>query len=174
MEHIRKKGVWKKIPRRKAKELGLKIIKARWIDINKGDLKRPLHRSQYVGKEYNDGTDATLFAATPPLEALGLLLSEAATLDESRVRKVIVLNDVGRAYFEAIATRRLCVELPDEDKCDCDGDVVGLLEKSLYGTRDAALNFQKEIRELMTKLWFIQAIDAPATILKLPIRGRLP
>ncbi len=132
--------------------MGIKIIKTRWIDINKGDLKNPLHRSRFVGKEFNDGKDTTLFAATPPLEALRLLVSEAATVDKNRmVRKVIMINDVARAYFEAKATRELCVELPEEDKTDDDryADRVALLRKSLYGTRDAALNFQNEIRTLM-------------------------
>jgi len=158
LEYIRKKGVWKKITRRRAKELGIKIIKTRWIDVNKGDERNPLHRSRFVGKEFNDGKDATLFAATPPLEALRLLVSEAATDDGGHHRKVIMINDVARAYFEAKATRQLCVELPEEDKTEEDHyeDRVALLLKSLYGTRDAALNFQKEITELMVSIGFVQ------------------
>ena len=33
-------------------------------------------------------------------------------------------------------------------------DLVGMLDMSLYGTRDAALNFQKEVGKLMGSLGF--------------------
>ena len=53
LEYIRTKGVWRKMSRRKANELGIKIIKTRWIDINKGDLQNMLIRSRFVAKEFN-------------------------------------------------------------------------------------------------------------------------
>ena len=40
-----------------------------------------------------------------------------------------------------------CHELPDEDKLEGQ-DMVGIFEKSLYGSLDAALNFQKEVRKI--------------------------
>ena len=54
-----------------------------------------------------------------------------------------MLNDVARAYFEAPVKREICIELPEEDWAPEDGqeDLVGMLHKSLYGTRDAASNF---------------------------------
>ena len=81
LEYIRQKGVWKKITRKHAKQIGIKVVATRWIDVNKGDLMEMNHRSRLVAKEFNDGKDASLFAATPPLEALRLLVSEAATRD---------------------------------------------------------------------------------------------
>ena len=36
-------------------------------------------------------------------------------------------------------------------------DTVGVLEMSLYGTRDAATNFQREVARLMKSLGYIQA-----------------
>ena len=58
---------------------------------------------------------------------------------------MIMINDVARAFFGAPVTRDVCIELPDEDKTqeDWDQDMVGKLNMSLYGTRDAASNFQK-------------------------------
>ena len=47
--------------------------------MNKGDEENPIYRSRFVGKEFNDRELEGLFAATPPLEALRLLLSWAAT-----------------------------------------------------------------------------------------------
>ena len=99
-----------------------------------------------------------MFAATPPLEALRMIVSDAATIAYKKNgqprRKVVMINDVARAFFEAKATRKICVELPKEDLKSEDGDLVALLEKSLYGTRDAALNFQKEVKHLMMSIGF--------------------
>ena len=50
--------------------------------------------------------------------------------------------------------RDMCVEFPEEDKEEGEGDMVGLLKMSLYGTRDAAVNFQQEVRKVMMKLGF--------------------
>ena len=158
LDYINNKGVWKKIPRREAWEKGIKIIKSRWIDVNTGDGINPNYRSRFVGKEFNDGWEEGLFAATPPLEALRLLVSEAATTDEKGElgNKVIMINDIARAFFEADATRVVCVELLDEAKTEEDWkeDTVAILKKSLYGTRDAAANFQSEVKKFMTKLGF--------------------
>ena len=96
--------------------------------------------------------------ATPPLETVILLVSEDVTVDEKGEvgNKVVMINDIARAFFEAEATRMVCVELPDEAKTakDWEKDNVAILEKSLYGTRDAAANFQSEVKKFMTKLGF--------------------
>ena len=58
--------------------------------------------------------------------------------------KVIVVNDVARAFFEAPAIRNVCIEIPKEDLTEADmrHDKVGHLKMSLYGTRDAAMNWR--------------------------------
>ena len=70
-------------------------------------------------------------------------MHEAATIDGEE--KIIMINDVARAFFEAEAIRPICVELPEEDLLPSDKgkDLVGLLRMSLYGTRDAAKNWQE-------------------------------
>ena len=55
--------------------------------------------------------------------------------------------------------RHVAVELPidaltEEEK---ERDLVGILDMSLYGARDAAVNFQKEVGKLMRALGFIQS-----------------
>ena len=50
IQYVRDMNVWKKIPRRQAQARGMKIIKTRWIDINKGDDTNPIYRSRLVGK----------------------------------------------------------------------------------------------------------------------------
>ena len=52
--YAQNKPVWKKIPRWQAKEKGWKIIKSRWIDINKGDDKNPNYRSRIVAQYFNE------------------------------------------------------------------------------------------------------------------------
>ena len=53
-------------------------------------------------------------------------------------------------FFEAPTKRYVCVELPPEARAESDAeDYVGLLLMSLYGTRDAAANFQAELRKFM-------------------------
>ena len=126
IKYAEQKPVWEKIPRAVAKQRGWKIVKSRWIDINKGDDKAPNYRSRMVGKEFNDSVLEGLFAATPPLEALRLLLSHAASYSgpsgisargsrpTMKHCKSLLIADVSRAFFEAPAKRDLCVELPEE------------------------------------------------------------
>ena len=160
IEFVKKKNVYVKIPRRLAILNGWKIVKTRWIDVNKGDEKNPLYRSRFVAKEFNDCEAAGMFAATPPLEALKILISDASTIrrGEDYSEKVLMINDVARAFFEAPVRRDICIELPAEDYTEEDGeqDMVGHLVQSLYGTRDAAANFQHEVKKIMTAIGFEQ------------------
>ena len=78
-----------------------------------------------------------------------------------------MINDVSRAFFEAPmqAGRNLCIELPDEDLSseDKEDDMVGYLNQGLYGTRDAAANFQKEVTKFMTRNGFRAGRYNPCT-----------
>ena len=161
IEYVRSKKVWTKIPRADAVRRGMKIIKTRWIDINKGDDENPIYRSRFVAKEYNDGEVQGLFAGTPPLEALRYIIHRAATKDGGQ--KVVMINDVARAFFEAETKRQVCVEIPEEDKTEMDKkrDMVGLLQMSLYGTRDAARNWQEEVARMMRSWGFRQGVYNP-------------
>ena len=70
--------------------------------------------------------------------------------------KVIMINDVARAFFEAPAVRNVCVEIPKEDRAEADvrHDKVGHLRMSLYGKRDAAMNWQEEVARELRKIGF--------------------
>ena len=71
--------------------------------------------------------------------------------------KVVMVNDVSRAFFEVPSVRQVCVELPDEDKTHADkvAENVDHLQTGLYGTRDAAMNCQEEVAREMKK-WSFQ------------------
>ena len=82
IEHVDMKKVWRNIPRAEAKKQGCKMIGTRWVDIDKGDDKKPDYRSRLVAKEFNNGQEEGLYASTPPLEALRWILSHAATIEQ--------------------------------------------------------------------------------------------
>ena len=151
---------WEKWSKTEAVRQGYKIVDTKWIDTNKGDDEHPVYRSRLVGKEFNTGQEEGLFASTPPLEALRWLISEAATIDRGHRKgnKVILISDVSRAFFEAPAKRKVAVRLPQEalEPGESREDTVGVLRQSLYGTRDAAVNFQNEVRKMMLKIGYTQ------------------
>ena len=150
IEYVKSMGVYSKV--HKSEAVGKKIIKLRWIDVNKMDAANPLIRSRLVAKEYNDHVDPNLFAATPPIEALRYLLSKAATT--GRGKKAVMLNDVSRAFFNAKVTREVYIQLPAEDVGPGEKDLVGRLNLCLYGTRDAAMNWQECVAEHLTSIGF--------------------
>jgi len=119
------------------REPGMKIITTKWLDINKGDSTSPNYRSRLVGRELNLHKREDLFAGTPPLESLRMLVSKCS----SRRGHRMMIVDVKRAYFYAPATRPIFIEIPLEDRKPGDENLVGKLNLSLYGTRDAAMNW---------------------------------
>ena len=84
-------------------------MKGRWIDVNKDDSTNWKYRRRNVAKEINKGDEDGLFASTHLPEPLRLIISDAATQDQEE-DKVIMVNDVARAFFEAPARRTICVE----------------------------------------------------------------
>ena len=125
--YAKKKNVWTKIRRSEAVRQGWRVIKTKWIDINKGDTKNPIYRSRFVGKEFNNGEIEGLFAGTPPLEALRFIFSRTATTKEMEDYKTIPINDVSSAFFETLMQqgRNSCVDLPEEDMTKEDKDADG-------------------------------------------------
>ena len=78
---------------------GKQPIGVRWIDHNKGDDLHEKYRSRLVAQQFNSGPmDDNIFAATPPLEALRMVISNATT---GKRGKVIMIADVSRAYMYA-------------------------------------------------------------------------
>ena len=128
----------------------MRPITTRWLDINKGDNKNPNYRSRLVGGELNVYKRDDLFAGTPPLESLRYLASRCA----SRKGHVMMAIDVKRAYFYAPATRPIYIVIPKEDYEEGDEERVGVLNLSLYGTRDAAQNWVKTYTKILVEAGF--------------------
>ena len=62
--------------------------------------------------------------------------------------------DIKRAYFYAKARRPVFIEIPTEDREEGDEGMVGQLQLSLYGTRDAAQNWAAEYTSFLRSLGF--------------------
>ena len=163
MVYFKTLGVYKVVPRTHQKLTGGKIASTRWVDTNKGDSLNPDYRSRLVGREFNVAKDDTLYAATPPLEALRMVLSDAATWvkGKGKARKHVMVNDVRRAYFYAKASRDIYIEIPSEDP-EAGPNVLGKLELSLYGTRDAAKNWQDTLSAQLVSIGFARGVGHPA------------
>ncbi len=146
-------GVYTKVRR----EAWMRVISTRWIDTNKGDSASPNYRARLVGRELNLCKRDDLFAATPPLESLRMILSICASRQDAQKaedRFVVMRNDVRRAYFYAPTTRPIFITIPAEDREPGDEDMVGQLNLSLYGTRDAAINWAKTYTEFLVSAGF--------------------
>jgi hypothetical protein len=163
MEEFKRHGVYVKVPITECRQVtGKEPIGVKWIDINKGDDVNPELRSRLVAQEIKrKGSGDTIFAATPPLEAKKALFSFAVTEDIGWGKDwqyKLEFIDVKRAYFYAEAKRNVYVKLPDEDFAP---GMCGKLLKSMYGTRDAAFNWEEEYSNFMINCGFTRGISSP-------------
>ena len=161
IEFFKNMKVYEKVDRWRAQEAGGKVVTTRWIDINKGDLQNPNYRARLVGREIKIDKRLDLFAATPPLESLRLMCSLCASNQWRRDPYRILSIDIKRAYFYAPASRPIFIEIPMEDYETGDEKMVGKLNLSLYGTRDAAQNWAKEYTSFLRSLGFCPGCSAP-------------
>ena len=90
------------------------VIGGRWVTCNKGDTANPKMRARYVATETNHQDDTAYFAATPPLEAIRLLLSKFAQRAPSNRRLKLNFLDITKAYVHAVPVRSLYVKVPKE------------------------------------------------------------
>ena len=153
VEYFKTKGVYIKTKR----QPGMKIIATKWLDVNKGDNVNIEIRARLVGCEIAYDKRDDLFAATPPLESLRMIIAICAShrsKTSPNMSFIVMTNDVSRAYFYAPATRPIFIEIPAEDREPGDDGNVAQLNLSLYGTRDAAKNWAKKYTEVMLSLGF--------------------
>ncbi len=158
IEYFKKRKVYEKVSVDECwRVTGKAPIAVRWVDINKGDEAHPNYRSRLVAKEYKTGVRPDLYAATPPSECLKLMISRLATDKGLR----LMYADVSRAYFYARAVRPVYVKLPDEDRQEGDEGCCGKLLMSMYGTRDAAMNWSAEYTDTLIKDGYVQGKANP-------------
>ena len=142
VEYVRKMKFYEKVPITECRQkTGRGPISVRRIDMRKGDDVNPNYRSRLVAREINTYTRSDLFAATPPLEALKVILSMTATANRG---EVVMVNDISRAFFHARAKRDVYVQLAPEDALLGEEGMCGKLRFSMYGIGDAAQNWYEE------------------------------
>ena len=113
IDYYRKMRVYVKVPIAEyIAKTGQRPIGVRWVDIDKGDRDRPNYRSRLVAKHYSQERDDDLYAATPPIESLRIVVSAATTGNKE---KAIMVNDVSTAYFYAPCEEEIYVELCKEE-----------------------------------------------------------
>ena len=144
-------AVWRKVPKSEVTKQAGKIISTRWVDTDKGCRGNANYRSRLVAREIKKDKRQDLFSATPPLETLKLLVADRAKGQRQAKPLRIGIFDVSRAYFYAPVTRPLFINIPDEDWEEGDEALVGQLQISLYGTRDAAQNWAATYTKFLVK-----------------------
>ena len=150
---MEKMKVWRRIAAREV-PTGAPVIPTKWVLTNKGDSERMDVRARLVACEVKGAanSEAALFAATPPLDALRCLISLAASCRE----KVLDFVDVRKAHLNGKARRSLVVKLPKEA-----GGGMAVLQRALYGTRDAAACWEACVAEALDALGFSQGRSSP-------------
>ena len=157
LDYMRSLPTWEPIDRL---EPGDKPVSCKWVLSDKGP---GVVRARLVACETKwFAPAASEFAATPPLEALRVLISLAA----SSPGLYLDFLDVRKAHLNGIAKRRVVIKIPPEA-----GGGYGLLQRTLYGTRDAASAWNTCIQsELVDKLGFRCGKTSPC-LFHHPTRG---
>ena len=153
LKYFASKQVWRAVPRPRAP--GMKVIGTRWVCCNKGDSINPDVRCRLVCQEMKRYETDELFAATPPIETMRLLVSMAAESEDL----VMSLVDISRAYFNANIGREVYVEMPPE--AGVPKGTVGRLIKCMYGTRDAAQGWESTYCAALLRLGFSRGAANP-------------
>lgn len=111
-------------------------------------MPNPVYFSRLVSREVVEHTDDAVYAATPPLGAMILILSDAPAADniskghERQAQRRGMAHDMSRAYFYVPSTWTRFMRLPREGEETRVGDA-GRLHLRLYGTSDAAKRWQQ-------------------------------
>merc|ERR1711994_619524 len=72
-----------------------------------------------------------------------------------------MLLDVKKAFLYGAIKRRVYIELPTEDAGKGNGEMVGRLNKAMYGLRDAPQVWQEEVRRILSGMGFCESITSP-------------
>ena len=170
IDYFKAKGVWELRSIDEAiRRMGRRPISVPWVETNKGDDNNPNVRSRLVAREIRLPGQEAIFAPTPPLESLRMILSMATTSfkghekqpdydPNSEQRTQILMVDISRAYLNAKTSEDdpIYVELPAE--AGAPPGTCALLKRHMYGTRRAAEGWQDEYSTRLVEAGFVQGI----------------
>ena len=146
-------------------------ISTRWVDINKGTEEEPLVRCRLVARDFKTKKgredDYKLFAATPPIEALRMLL-RLARMKRRRKKGMaspkmkLMFIDVKKAHLNAKVGEDefVYVSLPEEARAE---GKVGRLRRWLYGMRPAASAWEDDYALRLAGAGYVRGVAAPTT-----------
>ena len=140
----------------------------RWVSVQKTlDSGEKIVRSRLVGRDFKDshGTHEDLFAATPPLEALKLLLRTSMVQGDGEEETKIMFVDVRKAHLIPPCDEEVYVKLPEEFGCR-----VVKLRRWLYGMRRAANRWEEFYTKKLKEAGFIQGVASPVIFYN-PVTG---
>ena len=163
LQGFAKQEVYTRVPRWKAEQdpQGT-FVGVRWVDRNKGTAEVPDVRSRLVAQEFASKDKEVLFAATPPLGAARALLSICASQGRRRAgHHQVMLLDVKKAFLYGQIQRSVYIELPPEDEGREGGQMMGLLDKAMYGLRDAPQVWQQEVRRILGGMGYCESKTSP-------------
>ena len=161
LERFRKMGVYDYVTRREAeRDAEGKFVKVKWVRVNKGTADEPKIRCRLVAQElgYGERIDE-LFAGTPSLTSVRLALHHTAKGGNDHQ---IMIMDVKSAFLYGVMKRKVYIELPTQDPRYGDGNLVGVLNKAMYGTRDAPQIWQDEVRKTMEEMGMVASAFQPS------------
>ena len=140
------------------------VYGTRWVDVNKGDEDKSYCRSQLVVQEYERRAEWAFLQCNFSLEALRSLI--CATIEElpdevgqpvaSTETGVLMLIDVRLAHSYSVARSRDSQQKPAKTKSR-----VGRLLRSMYGCRDAGVNWKFAICQVMIEHGFVHGGASP-------------
>ena len=168
LDFMRQLKVYHEVPAEFAAQNCLRPIETRWIYTNKGDAKNPQIRARLVAQETKRNSDLMRAARSLqhlPQEGLRFMLSKCMTGPRAKVSETAVLGfyDISRAHFHSAARRKIVIRTPPEDTGCPSG--FALLDKSMYGTKDAAQCFDVACENAMAKMGYTIGLFSPCLYL---------
>ena len=167
IEKMKEMDVYTSCEHEAVKEQGLTPIGTRWVFTNRGDTEHPFIRARRVTQETTkttrmDLTDTSMtFAATPPVEGFRFLLSMAMTGEQeknSQDELVIAFFEISRAHFHSPVRRKVAIRMQGDSSCPSG---IAMLNRAMYGTKDAAQCFDLYCERTMEKLDHIIGVFNP-------------
>ena len=162
IDYMESRGIWEVCDEDEAwRETGHGPVSTKWVDTNKGTKEEPLVRCRLVARDFRKKGEKDredLFAATPPLETIRILMSKAATRRQDNTKKLMFI-DAKKAHINPECKDKVYIKLPEE--CRSEMGKCGRLKHWLYGFRPAAQAWENFYAEKLEKFGFKRGVASP-------------
>ena len=161
--YMTKKKLWREVDIQECWDrTGRAPVTVKWVDVLKAADGETFVRSRLVARDFKvkgEKDREDLFAATPPLELLRMMVSKAATVTKKGTFQKLLFIDAKKAHLNPKCDQDVYFWLPDEanpteGKC-------GKLDFWLYGFRPAAQAWETHYAKMMVEAGFRRGSAAP-------------